>query len=395
MSFDEAIEWLYRTEATGIKLGLENTRKLLAACGNPEQELRFIHVAGTNGKGSVCAMLESMLRAAGYRTGLYTSPHLVDFNERIRVNGKNIVREDVAKGLGRLRKITQTWEHAPTFFELTTVLGIDHFARVGCEIVILETGMGGRLDSTNVVTPLVSVITPISMDHSEWLGDTLALIAAEKAGIIKPGIKVVSAPQEADVVDVLDRRAGECGAQLQFVRAPWQGDVGLVGSHQRWNAALAIAALEASGLICPQEAILNGLKNVEWPARFQRLSEHIIVDGAHNEQSVEALVKTWRDVFGNKKATVIFGALRDKNHAAMLRSLEQIAEQFFLVPVKSPRSEDPQKIATQLNVCHREFDSLPSAIKATDTPLTSPVLITGSLFLAGETLDLEIFRKKN
>ena len=180
MNFQEALDWLNDTQFTGIKLGLDNTHRLLEAIGNPHQRLRFIHVAGTNGKGSVCAMLDSCLRAAGHRTGLYTSPHLVDFRERIRVDGVKISEQETAHGLTRLSETAETWDHKPTFFELSTVLAFDHFHRAGCDVVLLETGMGGRLDSTNVVMPVVSVITPIAMDHMAWLGDSLAKIAAEK-----------------------------------------------------------------------------------------------------------------------------------------------------------------------------------------------------------------------
>ncbi|MFM8364815.1 MAG: bifunctional folylpolyglutamate synthase/dihydrofolate synthase, partial [Verrucomicrobiota bacterium] len=198
MTLQEALDWLHGSQATGIKLGLENTHRLLAALDHPERKTKFLHVAGTNGKGSVCAMLDSVLRRAGFRTGLYTSPHLVDFRERVRVDGKMIPAEAVANGLSRLREAVRDWEHGPTFFELSTVLALDHFAREGCEIVVLETGMGGRLDSTNAVTPLVSTITPVDLDHREWLGDTIEKIAFEKAGIIKPGIPVVCSPQHPD-----------------------------------------------------------------------------------------------------------------------------------------------------------------------------------------------------
>jgi dihydrofolate synthase/folylpolyglutamate synthase len=255
---DEALDWLHTSESKGIKLGLENTNRLLAACGHPEKKTRFLHIAGTNGKGSTCAMLDSILRRAGFRTGLYTSPHLVDFRERIRVDGEMITREDLAEGLTRLRNVVRGWDHAPTFFEISTVLALDHFARSGCEIVVLETGMGGRLDSTNTVTPLVSTITPIDMDHMQWLGDTLEKIAAEKAGIIKPGIPAVSAPQQPAAAEVLRKTAAGCGAEIRFVSEPCPLPIALAGSHQKWNAALAVETLRASGLEIPESAIRDG-----------------------------------------------------------------------------------------------------------------------------------------
>ncbi|MGA1130574.1 MAG: bifunctional folylpolyglutamate synthase/dihydrofolate synthase, partial [Chthoniobacterales bacterium] len=199
MNFREALAWLYAAQTFGIKLGLENTRRLLSAIGDPQDRMSFIHVAGTNGKGSVCAMLDAVLREGGMRPGLYTSPHLVDFSERIRVGGAPIPDEAVAEGLSLLRASSADWDHQPTFFELATVLAAWWFDRSGVGVAIWETGMGGRLDATNVVTPLVSVIAPVGMDHQQWLGSTPAAIAAEKAGIIKPGIPVVSSPQVEEV----------------------------------------------------------------------------------------------------------------------------------------------------------------------------------------------------
>jgi dihydrofolate synthase/folylpolyglutamate synthase len=390
VNFQQALDWLNDSQFTGIKLGLENTYRLLAAIGNPHERLRFFHVAGTNGKGSVCVMLDSCLRAAGHKVGLYSSPHLVDFRERIRVDGIMISQQDAADGLTRLCEVAEGWDHKPTFFELSTVLAFDHFERIGCDIVVLETGMGGRLDSTNVVTPLVSVITPIAMDHMAWLGDSLAKIAAEKAGIIKSDIPVISSPQERATAEVLTTKAVETSSRLRFVDAPTDLPLALLGTHQKWNAAVAIAALEASDLGCPPTAIANGLAAVKWPARFQRLGERIIIDGAHNEHSAEALLSTWREVFGNQKALIVFGSLRDKDYGAMLRLLENVAHEFLFVPVRSERSESPGSLKMQTASPCQEFPDLPSAIQvALDTRL--PVLITGSLFLAGEAL--EIFEK--
>lgn len=387
MKFEEALAWLNDAQFTGIKLGLENTIRLLEAVGNPQHHLRFIHVAGTNGKGSVCAMLDSCLRAAGHKTGLYTSPHLVDFRERIRVDGAMISAADTAAGLTRLREAASNWEHKPTFFELATVLAVDHFARSGCDVVVLETGMGGRLDSTNAMTPLVSVITPIAMDHMEWLGDTLSKIAAEKAGIIKPGVPVVSALQHASATEVLRSKAHETGSSLSIVDKPADVAVALSGSHQLWNAAVVIASLEVAGLDCPPAAIQKGLSSVQWPARFQRVGERFVIDGAHNEHSARALVSTWIEVFGNQKASIVFGSLRDKEYANMLRLLEQIGRRFFFVPVQSERSENPAHFKNSTNLPSAEFCDLASAIQAA-SETSYPVLITGSLFLAGEALAL-------
>ena len=386
MTPDEALDWLHTSESKGIKLGLENTNRLLAACGHPEKKTRFLHIAGTNGKGSTCAMLDAILRRAGFRTGLYTSPHLVDFRERIRVDGEMIPREDLAGGLTRLRDAVRSWDHAPTFFEISTVLALDHFARSGCEIVVLETGMGGRLDSTNAVTPMVSTITPIDMDHMQWLGDTLEKIAAEKAGIIKPGIPTVSAPQQPAAAEVLRKTAAERGAEIRFVSEPCPLPIALAGSHQKWNAALAVETLRASGLDISESAIREGLLHTEWLARFQRAGR-FVVDGAHNAHSAAALVKTWSEVFADRRATVVFGALADKDYPEILSILEPLAERFLFVPVENPRSESPTTLASRINHPSQIHATLESALRAAlDFP--EPVLVTGSLFLAGEALGL-------
>ena len=386
MTPDEALVWLHTSESKGIKLGLENTNRLLSACGHPEKKTRFLHIAGTNGKGSTCAMLDAILRRAGFRTGLYTSPHLVDFRERIRVDGEMIPREDLAEGLTRLRDAVLGWDHAPTFFEISTVLALDHFARSGCEIVVLETGMGGRLDSTNAVTPMVSTITPIDMDHMQWLGDTLEKIAAEKAGIIKPGIPTVSAPQPPAAADVLRKTAAERGAEIRFVSEPCPLPIALAGSHQKWNAALAVETLRASGLDISESAIREGLLHTEWLARFQRAGR-FVVDGAHNAHSAAALVKTWSEVFADRRATVVFGALADKDYPEILSILEPLAERFLFVRVDNPRSESPTTLASRINHPSQIHATLKSALRAAlDFP--EPVLVTGSLFLAGEALGL-------
>lgn len=384
MTSDEALEWLQASESTGIKLGLDNTHRLLAACGHPERQTRFLHVAGTNGKGSTCAMLDAILRCAGFRTGLYTSPHLVDFRERIRVDGEMIPKEDLVEGVIHLRNAVRDWDHAPTFFEISTVLAMDYFARAGCDIVVLETGMGGRLDSTNAVTPLVSTITPIDMDHMQWLGDTLEKIASEKAGIIKPGIPVVSAPQQPAAAEVLKRTATDRGSKIHFVSQACPYPVSLKGSHQKWNAAVALQTLRASGLEVQDSAIREGLLQTEWPARFHRIGR-FIVDGAHNAHSADALTTTWREIFADRQATVVFGALADKDYPQILSRLEPLAARFLFVPVNNPRSESPAVLSQSVSCPVRVYSELEAALNAA-LNFPEPVLVTGSLFLAGEAL---------
>jgi dihydrofolate synthase/folylpolyglutamate synthase len=387
MNYPEALAWLYSTQQFGIKLGLENTHRLLAVLDHPERACRFLHVAGTNGKGSTCAMLDSVLRAAGHRTGLYTSPHLVDFRERVRVNGEMIPEVDVVRILTRLRDATNGWDHAPTYFEFSTALALRHFADAGAEFVVLETGMGGRLDSTNAVTPLVSVITPIAMDHAQWLGDTLAKIAAEKAGILKPGVPAVSAAQEPEAAAVLEARASEVGAPLEFVREPLGLPLGLSGDHQKRNAALAVAALRAARIEIPDAALRQGLATVQWPGRFQKFGNRFVLDGGHNPHAAAQLVRTWREEFGEARPLVIFSALGDKDYPAMLETLAEIADELWIVPVRSARATEPETLAAAAPMSTRIFESLDAALAEAGRQ-GCRVLVTGSLFLVGEALEI-------
>ena len=391
MNYRDALAWVYGRQSFGIKLGLDNTRRLLAAAGNPQSRLRFLHVAGTNGKGSTCAMMDAILRAAGHRTGLYTSPHLVDFRERIRLDGAMIPEDAVAEGLSLLREAAKTCDHAPTFFELVTVLAAWWLAREEAEYVVWETGMGGRLDATNAVLPDVAVITPIGLDHQKWLGDTLAQIAGEKAGIIKSEVPVVSAPQAQEVCEVLTSTAAGVGAPITFVSEPWSGvTAGLAGAHQRWNAALACAALRAAGVRVDADAEVQGLSSVVWPGRFQRVGEDLVVDGAHNPSAIETLVATWREVYGDVRASLVFGAVLDKDIEALLLALRSIADEVWLVPVNNLRGASPEELrpmaeAARFATIH---DGPVEASLAAARAGGRPVLVAGSLFLAGEVLAL-------
>ena len=391
MNYRDALAWVYGRQSFGIKLGLDNTRRLLAAAGNPQSRLRFLHVAGTNGKGSTCAMMDAILRAAGHRTGLYTSPHLVDFRERIRLDGAMIPEDAAAEGLSLLREAAETCDHAPTFFELVTVLAAWWLAREEAEYVVWETGMGGRLDATNAVLPDVAVITPIGLDHQKWLGDTLAQIAGEKAGIIKSQVPVVSAPQAQEVREVLTSTAAGVGAPITFVSEPWSGvTAGLAGAHQRWNAALACAALRAAGVRVDADAEVQGLSSVVWPGRFQRVGEDLVVDGAHNPSAIETLVATWREVYGDVRASLVFGAVLDKDIEALLLALRSIADELWLVPVNNVRGASPEELrpmaeAARFATIH---DGPVEASLAAARAGGRPVLVSGSLFLAGEVLAL-------
>ncbi len=392
MNYDESVAWLYSTQMHGIKLGLEVVHRLIDASGLRLDGPKFLHVAGTNGKGSVCAMLDAICRAAGRRTGLFTSPHLVTFRERIRVDGEMISEEEVARRVSELRALTEGWSPEPTFFELVTVLALGHFQRAGCEVVVLETGMGGRLDATNVVTPAVSVITPIALDHQQWLGATLTEIAGEKAGIFKAEVPAISAPQAAEAAEALRRQARETGTLvLDFVPEPWSGSVvNLAGSHQLWNAALAVRALALAALGIHAEAIERGLREVQWPGRFQRCGERLVLDGAHNPAAAVRLAETWREVFGSEQATLVLGVLADKDLPAIVAALLPLAARVIAVPVRSPRSAPAEEVRAVVGGLAPELPcaaagDVASALAAAGAA-PERVLLCGSLFLVGEAL---------
>jgi len=383
----QALEWLYSAQKVGIKLGLENTHKLLNALGLAMPDFQVIHIAGTNGKGSVAAFCASICEAAGYPTGLFTSPHLVEFGERIQVNGKLIPPSEICVGLAKLKKLVANWETTPTFFELVLALAVDFFTRSHVRIVVLETGMGGRLDATNAVPSNVAVITPIGMDHRQWLGETLGEIAKEKAGIFKQGVPVILAPQETVAEEVLLREAALRGSPVRKVTEPWRDSgIPLRGSHQKWNAAVAVAACRQLLPKLNGKAVLRGIAQTKWPGRFQILGQRVVLDGAHNPAAAAALVQTWKDEFPGEKATVIFGALDDKDQAAILAVLDPIADSFFFVPVRSERTFDP----AQFRVPGKKWNVCRNLQEAMDQSLHQPGqrLITGSLFLVGEALAL-------
>ena len=414
MNYREALAWLYATQRFGIKLGLENSERLLHSLSidfarlnlgsvrasravsraSPETvPFRVIHVAGTNGKGSVCAMTDALARAAGHRTGLFTSPHLISFRERIRVNGEKISEDEVAGGLTEIRGLICNWDPHPTFFEIATALALQHFQTTRCEILVLETGMGGRLDATNAVQSSVSVITPIDFDHEKWLGQSIDQIAKEKAGIIKPRIPVISAPQRPEAEVIIRQRAEQCDAPLQFVNDPWtKTRIALRGEHQKMNAALAIAALQATDIKVSDDATTRGLSSVEWPARFQIWNEHIVIDGAHNPASARILAQTWREEFGDEHAIILLAILRDKNAAAIVDALRPIASKFLLPRIRSERALPPHDLASIFSfktpsLPHSITPSVAEAISAA-LKFSERILIAGSLHFAGEALAL-------
>lgn len=413
---------MYSLRWFGAKFGLTNTLKLAALAGDPQRKLRFIHVAGTNGKGSTCAMLESIYRTAGLRVGLFTSPHLVSFRERIQINREPISEQEVAalvdEMMGLLKKEWGTGggagldsavvEH-PTFFEVVTVMALRYFAARDCDLVVWETGLGGRLDATNIVTPLASVITNIQYDHEKWLGHTLESIAAEKAGIIKPEVPVFTTTDQPEALRVIKDTARQRNAPLTVVSPStprsshlvddaWLDsfELPLLGEHQRLNAALAVATVRALADRIPvsEGALRAGVSNVQWPGRLQLVErpsgQKILLDGAHNPAGAEILVASLQRHF-RSGFTLVLGVLSDKDWRRMCEILAPSARRILLVPVPSERSAVPQELA---EACRRvnpqaqmeEHRCLSDALATSDKdPL---VVIAGSLYLVGEAMEL-------
>ena len=430
MNYLETIAYLHSLtdyEKTRIErytpetLDLSRVERLLAAVGNPQTRFPAVHIAGTKGKGSTAALCESSLRAAGYRIGLYTSPHLHTFRERIRVAGRKIAREEVVALVEEVRPLI---EHTPgvTTFEAITALGFLYFARSGVDMAVVEVGLGGRLDATNVLTPDVSVITSLSLDHTYLLGNTLAEIAHEKAGIIKPGIPVVSAPQRAEAIKVIEGASRERAAPLTEVGRDWDYNPGpadldgqefiawritdggseldgeywtpLLGRHQLENSTSAIAALDIMhqrGFRISAEAVHEGLRDVHWPGRLEIISREplVVVDCAHNPYSAQVLRQALEEWFPDRRWVLIFGASADKDIAGMLRALLPISEYIIVTRSDHPRAASPIELAdvvasvgggAEVSVSVRK--SLRRGLAMMDPG--SGLLVTGSIFLVAD-----------
>ena len=427
MTYDEAMAfWFgrinYETRsATPADLKLERMQALLRLLGNPQLAYRIVHITGTKGKGSTAAMIEAMLRANGYRVGLFTSPHLIHVEERTQIDRVCLPRDEFAFLMGEVAEAVQHLEDrrfpGTTFFEISTALAMLAFQRRRCDWVILEVGLGGRFDSTNVCQPVVSVITSVGFDHMAQLGNTLPEIAYQKAGIIKLGVPVVSGVSDAESVEVIERVAKELhaplvclGRQIRFdyampkvsVRMPnfvvESVPLKLLGHHQACNAALSVATVQVlrkSGVPISERAILTGLATVQWPARIEVLQQRpvIILDTAHNVPSIESLLKTVADAFPNvKRKRVVFAVSSDKQYPEMLALLAKGVDEFFLTRYgNNPRSVSPEKLAMCLEevasaskfVCSdRAADGLELAL--VKTMPDDLLIVTGSVFLAGE-----------
>lgn len=399
MNYSEAIQFLYDLRLFGLKFGLENTRRLAAWAGDPQEKLRFIHVAGTNGKGSTCAMLESIYRAAGLRVGLFTSPHLVSFAERIQVNRKWIAPGDVARLVEEMKgaPLFSGGEGCPTFFEAVTVMALKYFAEQRCDLVIWETGLGGRLDATNIVTPLASVITNVQLDHQQWLGETIPEIAREKAGIIKENVPIITAADDAGARRVIVETARQHHAPLDVVtpddaREMERYEIALAGEHQRMNAAVAarVACVLNAKIPVSEDALRRGLKETQWAGRQQLVrrdnGQTVLLDGAHNPAGAHTLARA----VAGKNFALILGIMRDKDCAAFCDILAPTSARIFICPVGSERTADPSLLAehcrranpaAQVTVCESLSDAFAKAVGE------QFVVLTGSLYFVGEALE--------
>lgn len=390
MDYKEAIDWLFGTQTFGIKLGLDGPRHLLKECmAYPKYGVKVAHVAGTNGKGSTCAIMDRVARACGMRTGLFTSPHLIDYRERMRVSGEMISEERCAELLTEVRGVCEGLQTHPTFFEITLAVAMKWFGERGCDLIILETGMGGRLDATTAVPADVCAITPIGLDHCQWLGDTLGKVAAEKAGIFLEGVPAFSSPQEEEAREVLEKEANEKRSPLEFIHEPLGGyGISLPGEHQKWNAALALAALHGLGLRLGYESVADGLSKVEWPGRFEKIISdgvEVVLDGAHNPHATEVLRAAWLAEYGEGTGTLVFGAVESKDVSGILERLRGLTAKVLFCKVGTMRGLPTEDLIKALPegmkaVCYGDFREA----MATARECGGPVLVAGSLFLVGE-----------
>lgn len=437
MSYEEAVEYIHSLYWKGKKTGLEKTKELLDLAGHPEYGKKYIHIAGTNGKGSTAAMLDSVLRHAGYRVGLYTSPYICEYNERIQADGANIPNDALARLTTELSRLVEKMETPPSEFEFGTVLAFLYFKETGCEYVVLETGLGGTYDSTNVIAdPLLCIITALGFDHTALLGDTMEEIASAKAGIIKENSRVVFYGDNPEGEKVIASVCKEKNASLSIpdfrqivVEKPMEAGfeiregkrvfslnrqqisykqrknllLALSGSYQRKNAAVvceAIDVLRECGVEIPEKAVYQGLENVFWQARLEVLSSEpiILVDGSHNPQGMQATLESLREYFPEQRLTFVFGAMADKDLTTMISMLLSMAKKIILTAPALPRAQKPAVLCNMFEEeIHRNgpgdeyapkllcTDSVPEAVEyAKNEAKNEVVVMIGSLYLAGE-----------
>lgn len=418
MNYQQTLSYIYNLERFGVKLGLKNITTFLESLGNPHLGFPSIHIAGTNGKGSIAAMLESIFCSAGYEAGLYTSPHLVDLRERMRICGRQIDQKSVVRFINR--KKNEIDKNKYTFFEVITALAFDYFSRKRIGIAILETGLGGRLDATNVVMPKVSIITNIGLEHTDILGKTIPEIASEKGGIIKKDVPVICGVQNKEAMKVLKGICGKRGASFLDVNKTSNWKIkdmdlkgtrfdlvttsnqykdlktNLIGGHQVQNVTVAICAAELlsqKGWKISKQDIYEGLRKVNWRARFEVFQKNplVILDVAHNPEGIGVLINTFNCLFKNRKIIFVFGVLDDKDHKEMLKELREKAKLLILTEPNYYRAQKLEKLEKEANNLKITYKSIPKVKDAylygLKTASKEDILcITGSHFTVGEFL---------
>ena len=419
MTYEQALEYIHGTSNFFCKPGLERIRELCQGLGNPQDKLKFIHIAGTNGKGSVSCMLSSVLKEAGYKVGLYTSPYILEFNERMRVNGENIPNDRLSSLTEKAKAIADKMTDRPTEFELITAIAFQYFHEEECDIVVLEVGMGGRLDATNIINaPLLSVITGIALDHTAFLGDTIEQIAGEKAGIIKQNSKVIFGGEDSVSEAVIAKNAHDMQSELYKIdysdlkinSMSLEGTsfnfgaykdimIGMLGSYQPRNASLVLAALDLlndSGLSIGENAIRDGLLKAKWPARFEIINNNplVIFDGAHNPQGIGVAVDSIKRYFSDKRVVVLSGVLRDKDYATIAKSISEIALCAYTITPENPRALTADKYARIISdngvdalPCQSIGEAIELAIKKAKEENTALICL-GSLYTYGEVISV-------
>lgn len=414
MTISDALDFIHGVDWRGSRPGLSRVRELMERLHHPERGLKYVHVTGTNGKGSTCAMLSGILQAAGYRTGLYTSPYIFRFNERMQIDGAAIPDEELCALVEELKPVAESMADAPTEFELVTALALLWFARKRCDIVVCEVGMGGEFDATNVIpAPEAAVLTAIGLDHTAVLGDTVEAIAATKAGIIKPGCRAVLYPAPPSVEAVVARRCQDMGVPLVtvdteglcLVRDTLKGQVfhwketqslhlSLLGSHQRRNAATVLTTVEVlrqRGWRIPEEAVRRGLAQAAWPGRFQVVRQRptVILDGGHNPQCMASLADALEAYFPGREVTVLTGVLGDKDYGQMYLPLVPHTARFITVTPDNPRALAAEALAKTLRQYGKPVAACGSiqegvARMMAETPPEGAAVCCGSLYLLGD-----------
>ena len=417
MTVEQALDYIHSNYWNGGTFGLGRTLELMKRAGNPEKGLKCIHIAGTNGKGSTASMCASILKEAGYKVGLYTSPYIFKFHERMQINGECISDEELVEIVERIKPLAQSMESEPSEFELVTCIGFEYFKRHKVDLVCLEVGLGGEFDSTNVIEPPVAaVLTNIGLDHVELLGDTLEKIAETKSKIIKPGCQAVCYREPASVEAVFEDRCKEVGAELTradfdsirlrsaslegqvFDWGQYEGlELPLLGQHQLYNAAVVLTVMEVlkkQGWNVTEEAVRRGLANVSWPGRFELVARDplFIADGGHNPQCIEALVKNVRDYLGGRHLTILTGVLGDKDYHEMYEDMSHFASEFVTITPDNPRAMKAADLKTYLERFGKPVTACGSAAEgvALAKQLAGKdgvVLAYGSLYMLGDVVN--------